>query len=299
MLEKLVNLDRRIIFVMVALAVLIPLLFPLNIPIAPLPGGPVDRAYQYLEKRVPEGGTVLMSFDYDPATFVELDPMAVAMVKHCFQRNIKIVAMALWPQGATMAENVFKMVKDTSKFELVPVDRNGVTRSVVIPAGKTAKYYGKDYVNLGYKAGQILVIQSMAKDLQNTFPLDSQGVSIKQFDLTKNIRGFDGFDLLIDFSAGDPGIPVWVQVAATQFNKPLIGGCTAVSAPGFTPYLQAGQLKGLMGGMRGAADYEVLLKAPGTASRGMDAQSIAHLLIIFFIVISNIFFFTMSRREGK
>lgn len=299
MLEKLANLDRRIIFVMMALAVFIPLIFPINLPVTPQAGGPVDKGYQFIEKRVPEGGVVLMSFDYDPATYVEIEPMAVAMIKHCFNRNIKVVCTALWPQGATMIENAFKLVNNTSQYELVGVDKNGVTKQVPIPSGKTPKYYGKDYINLGYKAGGMIVIQSMAKDFQNTFPSDYQGISIKRFEITKSIRGFDGFDCLVDWSAGDPGIPAWVDVAASQFGQDLIGGCTAVSAPGFYPYYQAGQLKGMIGGMKGAADYETLVKAAGTASRGMDAQSIAHLLIIVFIIMSNVFYFVSRRKEAK
>jgi hypothetical protein len=70
-----------------------------------------------------------------------------------------------------------------------------------------------------------------------------------------------------------------------------------VSAPAFYPFLDAGQLKGLIGGMKGAAEYENLLEQIGTASAGMDAQSVAHGMIIFFIIFANFFYFLGKRRK--
>jgi len=52
----------------------------------------------------------------------------------------------------------------------------------------------------------------------------------------------------------------------------------------------------MMGGMKGAAEYEILMEGTGTASRGMDAQSVAHGLIIFFILFAN-FFYLVGRRK--
>ena len=46
-----------------------------------------------------------------------------------------------------------------------------------------------------------------------------------------------------------------------------------------------------------AAEYETLLEQIGTASAGMDAQSIAHGMIIFFIIFANFFYFLGKRRK--
>lgn len=59
------SLDRRIIFLVVALAVIIPLLLPIGLPIKPT--APVKAFYDSTEL-IPEGSYVLISFDYDPAT---------------------------------------------------------------------------------------------------------------------------------------------------------------------------------------------------------------------------------------
>jgi hypothetical protein len=40
--------------------------------------------------------------------------------------------------------------------------------------------------------------------------------------------------------------------------------------------------------MAGAAEYEMLVGHPGLASRGMDAQSLAHIFIALLIVLGNL-----------
>ena len=68
----------------------------------------------------------------------------------------------------------------------------------------------------------------------------------------------------------------------------MVSGCTAVSTPDYYPYLQAGQLRGLLGGMAGAAEYEKLRNEKGAATRGMGAQSLAHLFVAACIVLGNL-----------
>jgi len=69
-------------------------------------------------------------------------------------------------------------------------------------------------------------------------------------------------------------------------------------ATSFFPFLNSGQMVGMVAGLKGAAEYEKLIEIPGRAARGMDAQSIAHLVMIGFIVLGNIAYFMGRRRKG-
>jgi hypothetical protein len=81
-------------------------------------------------------------------------------------------------------------------------------------------------------------------------------------------------------------------VGHDMYKTPVSGGVTAVSAPSIMPYVnEQKQLTGLLGGMKAAAEYEALIKIPGSATQGMDAQSLAHLIIIILILIGNINYF--------
>ena len=55
---------------------------------------------------------------------------------------------------------------------------------------------------------------------------------------------------------------------------------------------------GLLGGMKGGAEYEKLLDRPDWATRGMGAQSLVHLVIIGFIVLGNIGYFLTPRKKS-
>jgi hypothetical protein len=51
--------------------------------------------------------------------------------------------------------------------------------------------------------------------------------------------------------------------------------------------------------MPGAAEYEALIGVPGIGTSGMDAQSVAHLVIVLFIVLGNIGYFIERHRSKK
>ena len=57
------------------------------------------------------------------------------------------------------------------------------------------------------------------------------------------------------------------------------------------------RLKGLLGGLRPAAEYEILLEQPGEAVAMMDAQSAAHITILAFILLGNIAYFVTKPKQ--
>jgi hypothetical protein len=90
----------------------------------------------------------------------------------------------------------------------------------------------------------------------------------------------------------------YIRIAATRYHKKLILACTAVMATDYYPYLSSGQLLGLVGGMKGAAEYERLLGLVGDARRGMDAQSLVHVLVVLLVVMGNVALMTAGRPPG-
>ena len=69
------NLDRRWVFLMMFLAVAIPILLDAKFPEKPT--GLAQAVFDEIDK-LPEGAPVLLAFDYDPASEGELGPMATA-----------------------------------------------------------------------------------------------------------------------------------------------------------------------------------------------------------------------------
>ena len=279
------SLDRRIIFLIVGLSVLIPLLKPewVDLPIRPTPESQI--VFDEINK-LNAGDKMLLSFEYGPSTKPEIHPMAIAILKHLYAKNIQVYGFALWPDGNFMSTEAFSEVSDDYD-----------------------KKYGVDYVNLGYKPGGEAVIKGIASDIRTLYPVDLQGTSINDIPMMKDVVNIEDFDFVFSLSAGYPGSKEWVQYACDPKNIPLSTGCTSIQVTDIMPYVENDQIRGILAGMPGAAEYESLVEAelqkmeiagkPGEASGMMAAQSIAHVVIVLFIIFGNISYFITRKKNRK
>ena len=279
------SLDRRIIFLIVGLSVLIPLLKPewIDLPIRPTPESQI--VFDEINK-LNAGDKMLLSFEYSPSTKPEIHPMAIAILKHLYAKNIQVYGFALWPDGNFMSTEAFSEVSDDYD-----------------------KKYGVDYVNLGYKPGGEAVIKGIASDIRTLYTVDLQGTSINDIPMMKDVVNIEDFDFVFSLSAGYPGSKEWVQYACDPKNIPLSTGCTSIQVTDIMPYVENDQIRGILAGMPGAAEYESLVEAelqkmeisgkPGEASGMMAAQSIAHVVIVLFIIFGNISYFITRKKNRK
>ncbi|MBD3234132.1 MAG: hypothetical protein GF315_10465 [candidate division Zixibacteria bacterium] len=276
MFEKLLKLDRRVIFIFIAVALITPFFLDIKQPMTVSPE--VRSLYDEFEKLKP-GSKVLISFDYDPPSAPELQPMAVAMLKYCFAKDLKVYIIGLWPQGPLQANLAVEAVKADEHFKDDPPQ------------------YDVDYVNLGFMSGNEVVIKSIGSDIRRTFPRDNLGNPTHELEMMKGVTNYSNFDLIFNLSAGYPGTVEWVLFAVGRFNAKLVAGNTAVQSPGMYPYLNSGQLLGLAGGLKAAAELEDLAQYYGRGTKFMLSQSFAHLTIILFIIIGNLAYFATRGRN--
>jgi hypothetical protein len=139
----------------------------------------------------------------------------------------------------------------------------------------------------------------MGQGVAHAFPRDYRGQDSRTYPIMQRVSDYSSFPLLVSLSAGYPGTKEWVQQVNTRFNLPMVAGVTAVSAPEYYPYLQSGQLGGLLGGMAGAAEYEKARNEADSATKGMDAQSLGHLFVALCIILGNLVQWSRSRRPGE
>lgn len=284
--EFLKNIDRRWIFLLMALAVAIPILLELRFPEKPT--GLARSTFEEIEKLDP-GDRVLLAFDFDPASEGELGPMATAFVRHCCEKRLKMYFLALWPVGPQMIDQSINNVIKKDFPNLV---------------------YGQDYVNLGFKSGQEGVIKVLVTDLRQLYTTDARGTNVDQIPMMRDVKNIRQMDLIINVSAGYPGTKEWVQYAATPYPNDIriVAGCTGVQAPLLYPYIPE-QLPGLLGAIKGAAEYEKLVVDKYTKKgeqpdpkylegiRRMGPQLVAHVLMIVLIVAGNVIFLIERARE--
>ena len=282
---KLGSLDRRIIFLLVGLSVLLPLLKPdwFSLPIRPKQHSQI--VFNEINK-LESGNRVLLSFEYGPSTMPEIHPMSIALLNHLFAKDIKVYATALWPDGNFMSTDAFAEVADDY-----------------------GKKYGIDYVNLGYIPGGEAVIKNIASDISSLYPTDIKGKSIEKIPMMKEVNNVEDFDFVFSLSAGYPGSKEWVQYATDPKGIPMSTGCTSIQVTDIVPYVENGQIRGILAGMPGAAEYEELVKTElksrglviksGEATSMMSAQSMAHVVIVIFIILGNITYYLTQNNKRK
>ena len=279
--DKFLKIDRRWIFLLVFVVVLIPLIKPLGLPT--FITKPTKDLYNAIDNIEPHTKAVLLVFDFDPSTMPELLPMGKAIIRHCLARHIPILIYGgLWPQGMGMA---LMATQDALKD---------------FPNAK----YGEDYTVLGYIPGTSIVILSIGEGLKETFKKDYYGHPLDSLPMMKNINNYEDIALTVDLSGSSTPV-AWVTFAYQKYGEKIGCGTTAVSAAQYYPFLQTGQFVGMLGGLKGAAEYEHLLKRAGiptgrmVASMGMDAQSVIHLLIILLVILGNIGYFVIRRGGAR
>ena len=272
--ERMLQIDRRIIFLVIGLCTLIPLLYPVGLPIKTSPEA--RGVYDYIDS-LPEGSVFLLSLDFAPSSKPELYPQAVALLRHAFRKNLRVVAMTLWVTGTGMADEVITRI-----------------------AKEAGKENGKDYVFLGWSPGVGSLIISMGQDLYKAFPSDYYNRPTKDLPALQGVRSLRDVDYVVSLAAGNPGVEAWYIYGKDKYKFELGGGCTGVIAPGLYPFLRSGQINGLIGGLRGAAEYETLIRNKGRAVAGMDAQSVTHFAISALVILCNVLYlFARTTRRGQ
>lgn len=284
----LLEVDRRWLFLAMALAIVVPLLVPVQMDFSV---SPMVRAVYDEVEQLPEGTTVLVSIDYDPAAQPELEPFTRAIVRHLLERRAKIVFLTLWDKSPPI---VHAILRDVVEGEYVA--GTGYFEGEAHPEYR----YGRDYVFLGFKEGKQIVIAGMGQNFRQMWPSDHADTPLARLSVMNGITTLRDFPLIIESGAGFPGPREYVQQVVARYDLRFAAATTAVSVTGMTPYYPD-QIFGLVGGMRGSAEYEQLMGYAGVGTAGLNVLTFGQLLVILAILLGNALYFRgrfASRRRG-
>ncbi|GAB4150840.1 MAG: hypothetical protein Kow00107_01390 [Planctomycetota bacterium] len=270
--EKLLSINQRYVYLIVAVAVILPMVFEVKLPTITSP--PVESLYKEIDSLAPDQ-KIILSLDYDPSTEPELHPMAEAIIRHCFKKKVQIFGMTMNLQGQNLGAEIF--------------DRLG--KEFNIPDD------GSRYVFCGFRIGPVLL--QIGEDIIEVFQTDFQGRDLRTLPMMQGVKNLQQFELCISLSGTSIGYS-WINWPGTRYGKKIAVGVTGVLVPNFYPYLQSGQLVGMLPALKGAAEYEELLGEDKLRGKqGMGSQSAAHLLIILLIIVGNILYFIKKRHDEK
>lgn len=270
---------RRIIYLLVLIFLATPILLQKSIKLEKmLPGfrtQPVVQLYNYIEG-LPKGSQILFSFFYSPSSEPEVGPMATALLRHCFRKGIIPVTVSFTPESVGLMNDVIsKVSKEMNKKERI------------------------DFVNLGFIpiAAFTPSIIVAGENFKRAFPKDHHGVSTFDIKPLKNVNKLSDFELIVDLTPSGT-IDLWVMYGVEKYNIKLAGGVTGVMAADYYPFLDSGQLIGILPGLSGAYQYERIMNKIDRANVRMVPMVSITALIIFLIILGNVTYWLSRRKDG-
>lgn len=270
--ERLQHIDRRIMYLLLVVSIAVPLIWRINLPIVVSPA--VQGVYDTFEK-MPEDKIALLVVYWGAGTKAETGPQTAAMMRHLFMQNKKFALLPFDPQGSKFATDEAKAL-----------------------AKEYGKKYGVDWVHWGYQPISNLVplLQSFPSDIKGTFKSDAYGTPMAKIPMMRDVNTIRDIGVIADITASGE-LDYWIAYVYGSYRTPMVYGPTAIIAPEGFNSLDAGQIKGMLMGMKGAAEYEKLLDAEGFASRAAGALSASHVLIVLLIIAGNIGYISSRRRR--
>lgn len=283
--ERVANFDRRWLFLIMGLAIVIPLLKPCGIPLVPTE--PVRATYSQIEA-LKENDVVFVSIDLDPSATPELEPFFRAVMLHLKRKNVKVVIATTWYAAPPLIEAWIRW---------------GLEQQIIADGDTTYKgakdrVYKKnvDYVYLGFREGKTATISNMGADLRKTFDgRANDGTLLDGIAMMNGIKALKDFKLSILISAGSPGAKEYVQYVQGRYNLKMVTASTSVLMTDLAPYYQSGQLLGVVGGLVKVAEYESMVGIQGDALKASEVINWGNMVVVLAIVLGNIIYFVGRR----
>lgn len=270
---------RALIYLLVALAVVVPFFVPLNVSSSALQisGTRAAEFYDTIQA-LPADSTVLVSFDYDPSVSGEMDLLATAIVRHLAQRRVKIIALSTLETGPMIAQRVLGAA-----------------------TANTSNYgYGAQFLNLGLLPGHELGLAQLANQGLQVYGIDfEQKHAVSQYPIVANVKTVGSLAMVIVLAGSEEPLKNWLEQFQPRVNARMVAGASAAVEPKARAYRDAKQLIALVSGPMGAAQYEILANQSGSAVTRLAAQSTVQLALIAIVVVGNIAFWITQLSQRK
>ncbi len=274
LIKKLLDLDQRIIFLVLFVALAFPILNPVMLPMAIQDYS--RQAFEFADS-IPDGSIVIIEGGNTAATYPQCGPGLIAQIVHLLRKDVKLVFFSIGAEQQVWTQTAI----DAAIRKL--------------PAGVPAEN-GVNWVNLGYIPGGESATAALANNIRSVVAKDYFGTLIDEIPLMKDVNDATAFAALFWWGGSEGSIPYGVRQFVGPFGIPMSGSCTTNEVPNYSPYISAGQLQGLFGGVRGSAEYEYLLKLPGPALGQAMATNFGGLWWLILVAVGNILYFILRTR---
>ncbi len=272
--KKLLNIDDRIIYLIMMFVFSVPLLVPLGLPIE-ISEYP-RKTYDFIESLEP-GSIVAISYDVGPGDRQDAAPAINDVLRHVIRNpNVRAVVWSISPNGPMLWEEA------------------------IADATKEGQEYGIDYVYLGYIPGEETASLAIATNTWDAFnSRDAYGTPFSELPLMEEFRGADDAAAIIMSGSSMQFIFGYIRQWQDTFGITMIATGSSKFESTYVAFLATDQIYSVIAGSTHAAQYELLLDEPGLTIASMDAQSISHIVLILFMILGNALYLIQRQQGGK
>jgi len=275
--DRIQRIDRRVVFLVTALVITLPLLFPIGIPFVP---SPYALSFHDAIEALPDGSVVLSMNAFGPE---DLEKMWAkrAMTNRLFEKNCKIIEVSFDAPGPIAMSKCYEELLDQQLL--------------------ATKTYGEDYIFLPYVAGIVVAYSAVARDIRSaTGGVDYYGDSLDSYPIMEDVNAATDVDFLaLTGHHTSTAIEPVVGQVQTYANKPLVVISAGISHALTSSFIASGNIKAALEGLTDMAGYELLIKDPGLNIAQMDVVSAHHLMLVLLIIVGNIVFLLSKNKKSE
>lgn len=254
--QKLQSIPTQTIYIVLMLCAAIPLFFKV-----PLPNVPIDPSVDFFGNlmSLKEGDRVLISADWTNSTRGESGAQTEALMRILMRKKIKFAVFSIGdPQAPQVERDLIARVAEQE-------EKNVGYRYLPF----------RDYTVIGYfpsGEGQATAINgNVLKSFAGRKDLPAGGVptDVRRSPVFQGVKSLSDFKYFINVTGSGTNTVYLERIQKT----PLMFMVTGVMVPENQNYYDSGQIKGMIGGVKGALDLETLMEngiAPGESNNFPD-----------------------------
>ena len=229
-----------------------------------------SAALSYIQA-MPPGAPVLLIFDYEAALTGELEAAAMPLVDHMVtHKNPRLSMISSTPIGTGLAERFIATIK------ILQTDRD--------------YQRGNNFINLGYLPGGGAGVLAFSTNPAETKPLTTTGENAWETPVLQDVRQLSNFAAIILLTNDVETARIWIEQTETARGETgFLVISSAQSGPMILPYVQSGQVDGMVTGLDGSAPIEWVNDGrPGMVRRYWDAYGFGLLTAAVMISVGSL-----------
>jgi len=263
------------IFALLGLMVGLPVFLLYSQPVGRAHAWPgVAEAYTVVQN-LPPAAPVLILWGYDPSTADEMDLVALPMMAHLFDRQSRPAVVTLLPTGLATARRLFART----------------TTDQIADQTFTSQPNSTAYSEIGFLPGGAVALSWLGQS-DNFSQIETANLTPE---LAQALAAGPALAIVVAAQAED--VQQWlelVQPLAQMRQTPVVAFTSAGADPALRPYLDSGQLAGLVSGFDGGYTYQQLRERPLSQPEEtlyrlhLVFQNWGHMAFLLIIILGNL-----------